>query len=555
VEFSLEFSGDLSFISAVLGSGAAGASMTLETNGTNRTTVVGLKLALPEGETFAAGTQPIALVTLISRRLTNGPATFVHFADHPVWRRLLNLAGDELDATYQTGTISVQLPTIQAGRVEAASGGLASVPITLRSWGAENGVSFSLAYDPSLLSFASWQPGEGASPDLIFLINTNEVAQGRLGVSLALPAGTSFVAGTQQLVRVLLNVATVQEPRTSSLLFADSPLSRQVASVTAQPIAATFHPGVVTVVTVDLEGDVAGRPDGDRELNLIDWVQTGRFAVGLDSVEPAEFQRADTAPRATRGGGAISLADWVQTGRYTAKLDPVSNVGGPLEPFEEPELAPAAAGPVPSTQVSVASVTGTAGGVIQVPITVGASGMENAIGFTVSFDPQRLIYVQANQITGLVGASLLLNTYGTANGRLGVGLALAPGTALPSGLHGLLQVTFQARPEASGTTTVGFVDIPVARESVSVTAGPIATSYAAADIILNPAGPRLQISRAGESLVIFWPVTGENYELYATEAWGGEWTKVGVTPVRIGDNELVTVSRSSAARYFQLRRP
>jgi hypothetical protein len=81
------------------------------------------------------------------------------------------------------------------------------------------------------------------------------------------------------------------------------------------------------------ECDVAPRPNGSNNgfVSIADWVQMGRFVVGLD-IPDAEFQRADSAPRATRGDGVITIADWVQCGRYAAGLDPLTPAGGPTTP-------------------------------------------------------------------------------------------------------------------------------------------------------------------------------------------------------------------------------
>lgn len=83
------------------------------------------------------------------------------------------------------------------------------------------------------------------------------------------------------------------------------------------------------------EADVAPRPDGSNtgSVTLADWVQVGRYAVGLDPISPgSEFQRADCAPKATLGDGRITLADWVQAGLYAAGVNSPVRAGGPTTP-------------------------------------------------------------------------------------------------------------------------------------------------------------------------------------------------------------------------------
>ncbi len=88
---------------------------------------------------------------------------------------------------------------------------------------------------------------------------------------------------------------------------------------------------------VAAEGDAAPRPNGNNDgtVTVADWVEIGRMASGLDAVNgPAEFQRADCAPRTSggvliRGDGKITISDWVQAGRYAAGLDAITPMGGP----------------------------------------------------------------------------------------------------------------------------------------------------------------------------------------------------------------------------------
>jgi len=80
------------------------------------------------------------------------------------------------------------------------------------------------------------------------------------------------------------------------------------------------------------ECDVTPRLAINGGVSIADWVQMGRFVSGFDIPDGGEFQRADSAPRATRGDGLITIADWVQCGRYASGLDPLTPAGGPTEP-------------------------------------------------------------------------------------------------------------------------------------------------------------------------------------------------------------------------------
>ena len=78
----------------------------------------------------------------------------------------------------------------------------------------------------------------------------------------------------------------------------------------------------ITVRGSEFEGDVTPSPHGDNKVDTTDLTQMGNLVVGLTSLQSSTtFWRADTAPRSNGGDGRLSVADFVQTGRYAAGLD------------------------------------------------------------------------------------------------------------------------------------------------------------------------------------------------------------------------------------------
>ncbi len=72
-------------------------------------------------------------------------------------------------------------------------------------------------------------------------------------------------------------------------------------------------------------GDVAPFPDGNKSVDIADWVQVGRFVAGLDTPpNPSEAVRAHCAPGINRG---LNIQDWTECARFAAGLDPVQPVG------------------------------------------------------------------------------------------------------------------------------------------------------------------------------------------------------------------------------------
>jgi hypothetical protein len=228
------------------------------------------------------------------------------------------------------------------------------------------------------------------------------------------------------------------------------------------------------------EGDTSSRPDGDGSLSLADWVQTGRFAARMDvPLAGSEFQRADCAPRETLGNGVLSLADWVQAGRYGTNLDPPTPVGGPSTPnLGNPiaALSRAASEAYDETR-SIAVVTSSkartqlSNAVVWIP----SSGIENAIGFSVSFDPSVWELVDANAGKYINGATLILNESQVQKGRLGVALALPPGESVASGWRPLVDITFRrvGRSLERAPMIQFSGDEPVRREVIDVSGNPV----------------------------------------------------------------------------------
>ena len=220
------------------------------------------------------------------------------------------------------------------------------------------------------------------------------------------------------------------------------------------------------------EGDVSPRPNGDGTVGLVDYVQLGRFAAGLDQVTAgSEFQKADCAPRSTLGNGSVGLDDYVQAGRYAAGLDPATPAGGPTGQSVAPLLLHSAAIPNTTTivqqgrilRVLNATITRGQNGVVTVEYV--AQGDEAGIGFSLNFQTTQLTFVSAAAGTDV--PNLVQNTTQSAQGQLGF-FALAPiGQTFAAGSRQIVNVTFNATTSGTGTSTsISFGDSPIPRQFV-----------------------------------------------------------------------------------------
>jgi uncharacterized protein (TIGR03437 family) len=238
--------------------------------------------------------------------------------------------------------------------------------------------------------------------------------------------------------------------------------------------SAISNNATLTVTIIPIEGDLAPRPGGDGTVVVSDWVQAGRFSVGLDMpAAGTEFQRADCAPRGTLGDGQINVADWVQAGRYSVGLDAPTAPGGPTSSGQ-------GLGPQGGTltlemepdyglrRVRIVDSRLNRKAVGSVPVEFDAVGDEEAIAFTLAYDPAALTFVEALAGADAKGAAVVVNDRKATTGRIGIALALPPGRTFASGAQRVVALRFLAvGGEGHSSTEIRFDDSLISREIVN----------------------------------------------------------------------------------------
>ncbi|MFZ1701483.1 MAG: Calx-beta domain-containing protein [Pyrinomonadaceae bacterium] len=241
---------------------------------------------------------------------------------------------------YDTGNIP---RTLTAANAYATPGSPVTQNIVLTAQGDEAALTFSLTYNSAILSAPVVACGSGSAG---CNLTANTGTPGVIGVSVEAQDGggfpTTYAAGTRVVVTVTYNTAPTAASNTP-VNFADSPTLRRTSDSDSNPLPTVYNNGFI-VFAQGLEADVAARNTGDGSVLPADVVQVRRFTAGLDvpSANFNEFQRADSAPSATKGDGLLGANDVVQARRYSAALDPTQTVGGPflsVAPAPAPERA------------------------------------------------------------------------------------------------------------------------------------------------------------------------------------------------------------------------
>ena len=393
---------------------------------------LGFSIALPAGQTFAAGSCQVAVLTFSLLNTQYIGASPLTFSDLPVPRSLLDTTADTLNATWQNGSVTVNHPPVAVNDAYALN---EDTTLTVSA--------------PGVLANDSDPDGDAISAVLV-----TTTAHG----TLILNADGSFSYSPQQ------NYVGVD---TFCYQANDGLVNSTTATVT------------LTVNPVGYEGDVAPRPDGDGTLTIADWVQEGRYVAGLDTAAPgSEFMRADCAPRTTLGDGQLTITDWVQVGRYAIGLDPLTPTGGPATPTSG-SVAPAHTRPLAVSHsrrvVSFAAATLKCGKPGTVRVVLAAQGNESALGCSVTFDAKRLRFISAKVVGAAATATLNVNAKDAATGRLGVALMLPLPATCPSGKQPVVEFTFL--PLLSGSALLSFNDQVVTREVAGADAAVLPASF------------------------------------------------------------------------------
>jgi hypothetical protein len=187
---------------------------------------------------------------------------------------ITNVAGT---ASSSNATLAVNFPPALVRVVNvtnAHSGTTVNLPVSLAANGNENGLSFSLNFDTTKLTYVGIALGSGASGANL-LTNAAQAASGKLGVMLALPPNQTFAAGTQEVVQVTFMSAVRTYAFSTTVSFGDVPIVRELSDAPGNVLAATYASGLVWIQAADFEGDLAPRPNGDKAVTLTDWVTAG----------------------------------------------------------------------------------------------------------------------------------------------------------------------------------------------------------------------------------------------------------------------------------------
>ncbi len=206
--------------------------------------------------------------------------------------------------------------------------------------------------------------------------------------------------------------------------------------------------------------------------------------------------------------------------------------------------------------VRVATASGPIGGMVGVPIELVSQGDENAIGFSLTFDPAVLSNPVAALGTDATGAGFNVNTNQAGQGRIGLALALPANQKFSVGVRQLVVVTFNISPNANfGTTAINFGDQPVSREISDVNANALTATYTSGQATITKGfeadvTPRPDGDGNGAVTITDWVQLGRFVAGLETASPGNEFQRADCAPREtLGDGRISITDWTQAGRY------
>ncbi len=153
------------------------------------------------------------------------------------WDPLTPAGGPSVEGAY-SGAGPSATRVVGLGQLVLLQGYSGTLSVNLAAQGNENGLSFSVMFDPTLMTYNGASLGAGAvGADL--LVNSSQAASGKLGFALKLETGTSFPPGPCELIRLNF-IASSSNFGSFSPTFGDLPVPREIADAGAIALPASF---------------------------------------------------------------------------------------------------------------------------------------------------------------------------------------------------------------------------------------------------------------------------------------------------------------------------
>jgi hypothetical protein len=297
-----------------------------------------------------------------------------------------------------------------------------------------------------------------------FLSNSSQAAQGRVGLAILLPIGAALTSGTRELAVITFKIAASASGVTQ-VGFGDQPIAKLVGDKDGNNITpgTIFTGGTVTVG--------AQQNPVPSITSLSPNAATAGGSAFTLTVNGSNFVNGATA----QWNGSARTTAFVSAMQLTAQITAadIASAGSAsvivVNPAPGEGVSNALSFTINSSQttnraVRVIASSGGAGQTVGAPIELVSQGDENALGFSLTFNPSVLSNPQVALGPDAAGAQFNVNATQAAQGRVGLTLALGAGQTFSQGARRIFIVTFNIAANATGVTPIDISDQPVVRQ-------------------------------------------------------------------------------------------
>jgi hypothetical protein len=210
-----------------------------------------------------------------------------------------------------------------------------------------------------------------------------------------------------------------------------------------------------------------------------------------------------------------------------------------------------------SCTVSVAEVSLQLGLTNRVAILLTAQGNENALSFSLNYDPAKLVYANGVLAPAASGSQLIINAKQAATGKVGVMVALASGGTFAAGAQQVVFLDFFVPASARGSVGVTFGETPLRCEVLDAQIGSLTPDWQGKTLaIASPTlkHPQVTTGVSGNSLTFTWPAAFGNEVLeWSDSITATNWVPVPLTPTQVGADNQVVAPATEGQKFFRLR--
>jgi hypothetical protein len=320
-------------------------------------------------------------------------------------------------------------------------------------------------------------------------------------------------------------------------------------TLSASEIQAIYHAGGAGKCTSETPLAIITQPTNTTAI-VGSTAKLSVTAVGAGVLSYQWFQTNSMVPGATNSTLTFSNVQFSAAGVYHVVVsDSHTSVNSSNATLSV--IAP------PVATVAVVTTSTTGGTTFDLPINLVANGNENALSFTLNFDPARLTFSAINLGSNATNGLILPNTSQAGSGIIGVQLALPAGVTFNTGTQQIVRVTFNSSVVTSATqavAVVSFSGVPVAKLLSDAGGNALPANFIAGLVLLSPTqweGDASPVPAGNGTVDLFdWVQVGRFVAGLDTITNGSEFQKVDCAPRNtLGDGKLTVADWVQAGRY------